>query len=65
MTRRFDFGWRVPDFGEEHSGERSARALWFRDLIKIHSLIDNPTFRQRSHEVWSKEVIPKLKSFLP
>jgi alkanesulfonate monooxygenase SsuD/methylene tetrahydromethanopterin reductase-like flavin-dependent oxidoreductase (luciferase family) len=33
MTRTLDFGWRVPDFGEEQSGDRGTRALTFRDQI--------------------------------
>ena len=50
MTRKLDFGWRVPDFGEQHSGDRSTRALTFRDQIKIPSLIDYPTRRQPNPE---------------
>ena len=33
MTSRLDFGWRVPDFGEQQSGDRSTRARTFRDQI--------------------------------
>ncbi len=33
MTRMLDFGWRVPDFGEQQSGDRSTRARTFRDQI--------------------------------
>jgi len=33
MTGKLDFGWRVPDFGEDLSGNRRKRAIDFRDQI--------------------------------
>ena len=33
MTRLLDFGWRIPDFGEDLTGNRSTRATEFRDQI--------------------------------
>jgi alkanesulfonate monooxygenase SsuD/methylene tetrahydromethanopterin reductase-like flavin-dependent oxidoreductase (luciferase family) len=33
MTKKLDFGWRIPDFGEDHSPDRRLRAIKFRDQI--------------------------------
>jgi alkanesulfonate monooxygenase SsuD/methylene tetrahydromethanopterin reductase-like flavin-dependent oxidoreductase (luciferase family) len=33
MTRQLDFGWRIPDFGEDQSLDRRTRAVRFRDQI--------------------------------
>ena len=33
MTAKLDFGWRVPDFGEDLSANRRKRAINFRDQI--------------------------------
>jgi alkanesulfonate monooxygenase SsuD/methylene tetrahydromethanopterin reductase-like flavin-dependent oxidoreductase (luciferase family) len=33
MTQRLDFGWRVPDFGEDQSADGCTRAVRFRDQI--------------------------------
>ena len=33
MTKRLEFGWRIPDFGEEQSADRRGRAIRFRDQI--------------------------------
>lgn len=33
MARKLDFGWRVPDFGEDQVGDQRKRAITFRDQI--------------------------------
>ncbi len=33
MMRKLDFGWRIPDFGEDQVGDRRNRAVAFRDQI--------------------------------
>ena len=33
LTRRLEFGWRIPDFNEEVSDDRRGRAIRFRDQI--------------------------------
>jgi hypothetical protein len=33
LTRKIDFGWRIPDFSEETTDDRSGRAIRFRDQI--------------------------------
>lgn len=33
MTKELQFGWRIPDFAEEQTGDRGGRAIRFRDQI--------------------------------
>ena len=74
MTR-MDFGWRVPDFGEQQSGDRSTRARTFRDQIfnfmdvvlgiSIPPGLATTSFQleDQIQKAWNKEVAPKSESF--